>query len=243
MWRVFYGATATAISVMEQIWDVFKQDLEYQKNTTYSMTSAWWNDRMKNYFQYAPADPDRGVLKITDNYVYYYSIIDDTKKIIDFCSTVTNTLNRSVTIKVAKDNGSGAPTQLSNDELMAAATYVDRVQAAGAQIKVVSFPADKLLLNMNIYYDGMYVESTVQSNVQNAVVTYLQQLTFDGIIHLSKLVDVIQAVEGVNDVLLVSASAIKDGGSEEPFNRVFSTQAGYATFDADSSLITMILGE
>jgi hypothetical protein len=240
LWRVFYGATATGLSLMTQIWDVFKADLEYQKSTTPIYTPSWWNDQMINTFQFSPSDPTRGVIQINDQFQVSYQVIDPTTNIIAFSSTIQATNNRQVTIKVASNDGNGNPQQLTQDQLSAAASFVDRKKGAGLLISVVSFPADILTLDIDIYYDGQYVQSTVKSNVQAAITTYLQQLPFDGTIVISKLFDAIQSVQGVNDLLINSANGTPDGGQPIVFDRVYATNAGYASFDATNSIINLI---
>lgn len=241
LWRVYLYVVAVGISIFEQVQDTFLLDLQYQKDTTIVYTAPWWNDRMINQFQYAPGDSDRGVIAINDQFQIGYVIEDDTKKIIEFSATKQADRNRQVTIKVAKDDGLGNPEQLTTDEQQAAATYVDRVKGAGLLISVVSFPSDILTLDFDLYYDGQFVESVVEDNVNTAIITYLQNLPFDGTIKLINLIDSIQEVEGVKDVLINVAQAQPEGGEFVTFNRVYDTKAGYASYDITSSIINMII--
>ncbi len=242
LWRVFYSSISVGISVFEQIWDSFKLDLEYQKTTSQIYTESWWNDRMKNQFQYSPGDPDRGVINVNDQFQIFYPIVDESTRIIDFSATKHADANRQVTIKVAKDDGDGNPIQLDINELTAAADYVDRIKGAGLLINVVSFPADILTLELDVYFNGQYVQSTVQDNVNNAITEYLSNLEFDGKIRLLSLTDMIQSnVEGIKDIFIRSANALPDGGNVTVFDRVYFTKAGYANYDKANSIINMII--
>lgn len=241
LWRLFLYVVSAGISLQQQIQDVFLKDLQYQKDTTQVYTERWWNDRMINQFQYAPGDQPRGVIAIDDNFNIGYEIVDDTKKIIEFSATKQSDNNRQVTIKVAKDDGSGNPEQLTIDEIQAAADYVDRVKGAGLLISTVSFPADILTLDIDIYYAGQFVESVTKDNVENAIREYLQNLPFDGRIKLINLVDSIQNVDGVSDVFINVAQAQPDGGDLTAFNRVYDTKAGYANYNDAGSIVNMII--
>lgn len=241
IYRNLFFDVSASISIFEQLQDAFLLDLQFQKDTTQVYTPQYWNDRMINQFQFAPGDSDRGVIAINDQFEIGYVITDETKRIIEFSATKQADRNRQVTIKIAKDDGNGNPEQVTVDELNAAKDYVDRIKGAGLLISTVSFPADQLFLEIDLFYNGQFVESVTKSNVDSAIREYLQDLEFDGRIKLIKLVDKIQEVPGVSDVLVNQAQGQPDGGNPVSFNRVYDTKAGFANYNVGGSIINMII--
>jgi hypothetical protein len=235
---IFY-VCAVGIAIHEQIFDAYVNEINIKKAAISGQTGIWWNDKLLNIFQYDISDSDRGVLAIDDNFIYGYPVVDATKRIVKFCAT--SAIDRQVTIKIAKDDGSGQPQQLSSDELQAARSFVNTIQDAGTLINTISFAADVLLLDINIYFNAQFGQSTVLDNVKKAIKTYLQKLKFDGTIELLKLIDAIQAVQGVTDVLINNASAKSESSAYQTFNRVYNASAGYASLNETDSIFNMIV--
>tara|TARA_R110002050_G_scaffold67834_2_gene146918 strand:- start:1416 stop:2243 length:828 start_codon:yes stop_codon:yes gene_type:complete len=242
LWSLFLYIVAAGISFFEQIQDVFMADLIYQKSTTSVYTPQWWVDRMVNFYQFSNTDPNVGIVQVNDNFNVFYNTVDENAKIVDFCSTTQTPGNRQVTIKVAKDDGNGNPAVLTNDELLSASSFVERVKSAGLLISTVSFPADQLFFDLDIYFDGQYVQSTTQDNVNNGIISYLESLPFDGSVRLSSVVDAIQQIEGIVDVQIKKAEIQPDGQTApSSFDRIAYTKAGYANYNPANSVVNMII--
>jgi hypothetical protein len=242
LWRVFYQTVANGIAIFEQLQDAFKTDLEAVRDSAQIYNEAWWNQKMTDFFQYDPLDSDVGVLKISDNFVPFYTTEDETAKIIDFCSTTRAEGRASATIKIAKDAGDGTPEQLTLDELNAAKGFTNKMQGAGLLINVVSFPGDELKLDIDIYYKGDGVETVVEQQVIDSIELYLKDaLTFDGKIKILTLVDFLQNnIPSLDDLEITKATILPDGGNDTVFTRATDTKAGYAVFDVENSNINLI---
>jgi hypothetical protein len=241
LWSLFLFVVAAGISFFEQIQDLFYQDLIYQKSTTSVYTPQWWVDKMINFYQFNTSNPLVGIVQVNDNFNIFYEQVEPLARIVAFCSATQANGSRQVTIKVAKDDGNGNPEVLTNDEIVSAAAFVTATKAAGLLISTVSFPADQLFFDMDIYFDGQYVESTTKDNVNNAIINYLKGLSFDGSVRLISAIDAIQQVEGVIDVV-INTSEIQPDGQTAPvaFERIAFTKAGYANYNPADSIINMI---
>lgn len=239
-WSNVLKTVSTELSIFEQYLDSFVDDIEYQKTTSQIYTGEWWNDKMINFYQYS-TNPDYGIVQINDQFQIYYNSADTQYNIIEFCATKQTPNNKQVTIKVAKNDGNDNPEVLSTPELSSAASFVDRIKGAGQLITVVSFPADLIKLNVNIYFDGQYIETNVKDNIKNSIKNYFKNLEFDGDVKLIKIVDSIQQVQGVKDVEVISSSGLPDGGIYETFSRVYITKSGYAQLNETDSLFNMII--
>jgi hypothetical protein len=241
IFKLIFFVHAVVINIHEQYFDLFKKDLEYIKATTPTMSEAWWIDKLLNFFQYDNIDTDKGVLKINNTFIPFYTTTDATKRIIKFCAVKQTENSRQVNIKLAKSDVDNNPIQLSNDELQSAKSFVNSLQASGLFINTISFSPDILKLNINIYFDGQYIQSNVLSNVKTAIKNYLKNLKFDGTIQLIKMIDVIQNVEGVKDILINSAEGLAVDEAYTIFNRVYNAKAGYASLNETDSIFNMIV--
>lgn len=244
IYNLIFYVTAVSISIFEQILDVFKSDVDKIRQDSIAATPQWWSYKMR-LFQFAPGDPDRGVLNIGEDLIPKYNIVDDSKQIIDFVSIKQSANSKQLNIKVAKSSG-GEPAQLTSEELSAAQYYTQQIQPAGLFINTISFPADILTGSFDIYYNGLYVESVVEQNVRNSIVVYLQSLEFDGTIYLIKLIDAIQSTPGVENV--VCRSIVGTGDNEPPYEfttpdtqQRYTSKAGYLQIDDANLNLNMIL--
>ncbi len=242
LWSLYLFIVAAGISFFEQVLALFVADLEYQKDTTPIYTAQWWRDRMINFYQFSATDPNIGQVKVNDNFEIFYETEDEAARIIEYCAVTQENQSRQVTIKVAKDNGSGQPEVLSIDEQASATSFVGSVQGAGLLISTVSFPGDKLFVDIDIYYDGQFAETTTRDNVNNAIIDYLNNIEFDGGVRELNLVDSIQNVPGVSDIVINRLQAQADGDiSPSDWTRLYFTKAGYMNYNPLDSVINMIV--
>lgn len=229
--------TSSVINYVEQLWDLYKVDLETIVSNAAVGTNQWFKDRILK-FQYSASTPQ--VLEVDSNFAVNYQTTDATLRIITRASVKT-TATRTVLIKVAKEE---PPVALTNTELTSLEGYVDDIAFAGINYVVSSTEADKLYLKANIYFDGQY-SATIQTSVIAAINTYLANLTFDGSLVLSSLFDAIQGVTGVVDCVFVDVAARADAtafGSKTylvqnntTLIRNYPTNAGYIVEETTAS--------
>jgi hypothetical protein len=238
IWNVWAFITAQSINYFEQLMDLLKTEVEEIAASAVVGTSPWLKDRSLK-FQFGD------VVQVNSDFSVGYPTTDTTKQIVTQAS-VKQTGNRLVLIKVAKGT-TPSLTALSAVELAAFTSYIDKIKFAGTQTNVISQEADKLKVAADVYYDGQYVQSTVKTNVINAINDYLAALPFDGTVSLNKLIDAIQNVEGVNDVVLNTVVARPDTvalssnlvtnmvtGSDW-LSRNYETSAGYIVGETTAS--------
>lgn len=228
---------ATVINYFEQLWDLYKVDLETIVSNAAVGTNQWFKDRILK-FQYSASTPQ--VLEVDSNFAVNYVTTDASLRIITRASVKT-TATRTVLIKVAK---SDPPVALSGTELTSLEGYIDDIAFAGINYVVSSTSPDKLYLKANIYFDGQY-SATIASSVTIAINAYLANLTFDGSIVLSSLFDAIQSVNGIIDCVFVDVAARADGVSffdktylvqtNTTLIRNYPTNAGYVVEETTSS--------
>lgn len=220
IWRAYVFIFSACIHYHEQLWDYFKQDLEAIALKAVPGTDAWLYARVKE-FQYSAESPQ--VVQMVDGYPIYVPV-NESLRIISRAS-VKQQIDRRVIIKVAKAGGA-----LSAEELSALKGYIAKIRFAGTKINILSFSSDKIKVVAEIFYLGEYVESTVKANVIAAINQYFASLPFDGVMYNQRLVNAIQAVEGVDDVVLGGVYARRDSeavGQYIEVERFYETYAGY----------------
>ena len=109
---------------------------------------------------------------------------------------------------MASADKNGLPEPLSADVLTAFKHYMNRVKIAGVVLNIRSLPADNIQIRATIQVDPLIFSTTGTRNgeeakpVEDAINAYLRGITYGGTFNKTRLVDAIQAVEGVVDVTL-----------------------------------------
>lgn len=184
---------AYSIYVMENLWDIFKVELQTIADNAPVGTVQWVRKKVFD-FQYSSTNPQ--IVQLVD-FVPQYNPIDDTLKIITRCS-VRTLPTKVVSVKVAK---SEPPQALAPLELSSLTGYLDTIGFAGVQYNTISLAPDQLYLNADIFYDGQY-SAIIEDNVIAAIENYLINLPFDGNVLVSEIENAIQAVAGVRDIVI-----------------------------------------
>jgi hypothetical protein len=184
--------TAVAINLQEQLWDVFKTNLETDISQAPVGTDGWVQAQCFK-FQYDATTPQ--IITLND-FVPSYNPVDITKQLITRSSVLTLP-SRIVSVKVAK---SEPPQALAAPELAAFQGYLSEIAFSGVQINAVSYPPDQMMIAATINYNGLYAGS-IQSSVIASINNYMKNLPFDGNIVLSQLEIAILATPGVTDLV------------------------------------------
>jgi len=184
-------------------------------------TPLWYIEKAK-YFQYGDTLQVDGT----------YEVIDETKQVVKAATTQSYT--GLAILKVRGENG-----QLTEDELNSLINYFKRIEFMGDNLSIWSYPADYVKLNLNIVYDKTYSLSTISSAVINAINDYCNNIEFDSVFSVNKLVDKLQLIEGVIDPQFLTGEAKKyNVFTYTPFSFEYLSFAGYCQFDSSFSNIT-----
>lgn len=230
LWKYVWSAMAF---IQEQIWGERKTEIETLVNQQIPGTDRWLQKELLK-FQYGDSlSFDNATAK------YSYAVLDPAKQIIKRCAVTS--INGVTQIKVAKEDGSGNPVALVSAELTAFTSYVRQIQWAGANIgNPTTANSDKLDAPMTVYYDGTIKIDDIKPLVQAAFNDYLKALPFNGEYQITAHQDAVQAVAGVNDVVMGTVQAKADGGGYATVNRVYLPVAGYIERDTTINFDTMI---
>lgn len=234
VFRLFAYIIASSIWLLESIIDNHKKEIDTALYEQKSGTPRWYRN-MSLAFQYGfdlLEDSDK-----FDNTGYTDDQIE-ASKIIKYCSVKESIESNRLTIKVAGESGD-ALEPLDDTQITAFLQYMSEVKYAGVKLNVVNNPADKLLLNMQIYRDVLVIDENGVSilngdkPVEKAIRSYMKTLPFDGVLVLNDLIAHLRAVEGVDDAnITIATSSIYDTATSsytafQPINVKTIPIAGY----------------
>lgn len=193
IWKLWAYVTAVAIWTLETLFDSHKAEVAALIAAQKPHTPQWYVGMAKK-FQLGDTLPD-------GSDVYSPVSTDDTVLIVKQAAAVE--LYNLLRIKVAKNPG-GTLEPLSAPELAAFTAYMQRVKDAGVRLQLTSGNPDDLQLAIDVYYDplvldatGARLDGTASTPVKDAINEYLQNMPFNGLFVLNKLIAAISVTEGV----------------------------------------------
>ena len=202
---IWFSIVASAIYVLETLFDAFKEDVD-AKIATAVVASIPWYHKIALEFQYG----DSLVFdEVTQQFVY--PVVDESKRIVKYAAC--RDLGGMVYVIASKDNGSGAPGPLSADELAAFTAYLTERKPAGVLLQTDSLSPDQVRVNLTVQYDPQVLTPTGQLiadpsiyPVEDAINEYLNNILYGGELNKTRLVDAVQGAPGVRDVVLGTVS-------------------------------------
>ena len=197
--NILFFIVAACCHVLEMIFDQHKRDVE-DKIALAVVASVPWYYKMALAFQYGDS------LVLNDRtWQYEYASTDESKQVVKYAAVRDK--GTSVQILVSGDQG-GSPVALSNDVLTVFKQYMNRVKVAGVILNITSKESDNVTVMATITIAPLVLNengellSDGRKPVEEAITSYLKHIIYGGTFNKTRLVDVIQAVEGVVDVEL-----------------------------------------
>lgn len=191
---------STSAWLLEQLWDTFRVETEKRINDAYVTSRQWYYRKALEFQKGDSLEFD------SKTYSYRYPVIDESKQIVKNVA-VRQVVDMEVTkLKIYFSDGSKQP--LTGDLRNSFETYIREIGAAGTHYLFVSEAPDPLRIHLRVYYDPLVLDSKGTrlegdgKPVEETIETYLNTLEYGGTFYASKLVDMIQNTEGVEDVEL-----------------------------------------
>lgn len=228
LWKYIWSAMAY---IQEQIWGEAQAEIQALVDAGIPGTEKWLQKEVLK-FQYGDTlsfDP------VTAK--YFYATVTPANQIIKRCAIVSN--GGLSTVKVAKETA-GVPVALTAPELTSLISFVNQIRWAGSRINVSSRNSDKVNAPFTIYYDGTIKLVDIQLLVEAAFTTYLAALPFNAEYNISRHIDALQAVLGVNDVVPGTIQARADLATYATVARVYYPVSGYIEKDGAIAFGTML---
>lgn len=242
IYRLMIYVVAYAIWLHETFFDQHTAEINEKLANQKAGTLAWYRTKALN-FQYGfDLIPDTDVFDVTgatdeeieDSKIIKYSAVNEAQD------------SSRVILKIAGETD-GVLTDFDDPaQVEAIAAYIDEIRVAGVQVTIINYKADKLYLSLQIKRDTLVLTETGMSKldgnypVNEALEEFMKELDFNGELRLSALIDKIQAVPGVKDATVISASsawidpALNGYGVAQPISISKIAESGYfeiVTFD------------
>lgn len=241
IWRLIFFVVAVGIFIHEGLFDVFKTEVEDRAKEIIPATVRFYViEALK--FQFGD-----DLVFIDGKFVYEDSTSADAilKQIVKQASA--RDLNTIVTLKIAKDDGSGGLEKLTTTEKTAFLAYLDDFKIAGTKTVVITDDPDLLKLAYTIEFDPQVMKSDGTliedgtSPVQEAIDAYIEGLPFDSTFRVLELTDAIQVARGVvnavADVVEAQFGALPFVSILDVPTEIYLPNAGYLKTDPSPILI------
>jgi hypothetical protein len=224
VWRLWIWIFAVGSWMVEVLFDRHTSHITEVLESKRVHTLRWYAEESKKY-QYGHT------LQWINNQ-YQYNVYDADSLKVKYAAASEK--NGRVILKVAKDVG-GEKVPMTLGELHAFEAFWAKWKDAGVKLDIYSLPPDQLKITATIVRDRMVLDASNNllrdssiNPISQAIESFSKSLEFDGVLRLSKLVDCIQAAEGVIDVKLTSAKHRPDGnGAYVDVNMSVESVAGY----------------
>lgn len=210
--NILFYIVASAIYVLETIFDRFRSDVDDRLSTSILATIPWYH-KICLEFQYGDElvyDESTGQFR--------YAQVDESKQVVKYAAVRDS--GGGVTILVSGEDSNGNPEALSDDVLKVFRQYLSKRKPAGIMVDAYSFNPDKIQINITVQYDAMLLNSdgsVIASPsvfpVEDAINGYLKNIVYGGTFNKTKLIDAVQAATGVVDVVINTISVISGTGT------------------------------
>lgn len=136
----------------------------------------------------------------------------EASKIIKYCAVIESETESRLIIKIATEIDGVLSNFIDPTQVEAIEAYFKEIKWPG-KITIINYQADNLYLNLQIQRDALLLDanglSILNGNypVKEAIAEFMKELTFNGNLRLSALVDKLQLISGVIDATVLSAQS------------------------------------
>lgn len=203
--NIWFSIVASAIWVLESIFDAFRSDVD-EKIAGAVLASIPWYHKIALEFQYGDS-----LVFDEETQQFVYPSVDPSKQVVKFAAC--RDMGGGVFVLAAAADSAGNPVALSPAVLAAFESYLKQRKPAGVILQADSFDPDLVRVDLTVQYDPQVIDASGQliadpsvKPVEAAIDGYLRGIVYGGVLNKTKLVDAVQAAPGVRDVLLTSVS-------------------------------------
>lgn len=214
--NLLFYIVASIIYLRELAHTYWLKDVELTALSTRYGTKQWYHTQALA-FQLGDA------LQLSDDGSLSYPVIDADKQIIKYAAVVEE--GRTVYIRVAKLSNSEL-SPLNAEELSQFQAYLSDIKPLGIRVIAQSYEPCTLDITAKIYYNAQLSSSVIETAVQQAIKQYLDNITFGGVLYYNRLIDSVQALDGINDITL-SSCTYDNHGNHGTLSRTLLADSGY----------------
>ena len=197
IWRLWVHIISVAIWSLEKLFDLHRADIDKRLAELTPHTARWYRSKALAFqygFDLLPDSDKFNNQGHTEEQI-------EASKIVKYSAVVESEDGRLI-VKIATESG-GRLQPITEDQHNAFKGYIAEIKDAGVRATVINYLPDKLVLNLDVYYDPLILDSngmdilSAKLPVKEAIETYLKHLPFNGELIVAHLIDALQAVNGV----------------------------------------------
>lgn len=235
IWRLWVYITSFAIFTLEKIFDQHKKEVDFRLSELKPHTARWYRNKALA-FQYGfDLLPDSDQF---DNKGNSEEAIANSK-IVKYSAVIESKNEGRLIVKIATEQTEGNLQPISVEQQRSFEAYLSEIKDAGVRIAVINYLPDRLILDLEIYYDPLILDESgthrlsAEKPVEIAIQNYMKKLPFNGEMVLAHLIDELQKVEGVKIPHLANAqSSWIDShsggyGTPQPISVAVIPESGY----------------
>lgn len=247
LWRLLFFTMAFCAWSLEKIFDGFV-DLVNSIIAALTPHSLRWYRTKALSFQFG-----FDLIAETDKYNNTGKTADEIEasKVVKYAAVNEALVDgrRVLLVKVAGVDGSGNLIQLPGAQEAAFIAYMERVKDAGNMLIIYNRVADILKTEVDVYYnplllsfDGSRLDGLGGKPLEDAAISYLLNLPFNGEFSNAAFIDTLQNAFGVDNknVFLKSMQRKINDTTYQSVGNTFIPDAGYTKFDVNGLLINYI---
>jgi len=202
---------AAASYVLERTFATTVEEVDTAIDSRYVASIPWFQQKALEY--------QDGYDLVFDNVTrsFGYAASDPKARIIAFAAVrTTRDANEVQWVQILVSKEGKAP--LTEEEMLRFSRYMQRISPAGTRADIVSKQSDLLQISAQVNYNPLLLTSEGlritdgSSPVNEAIQTYIDNIKYGGTFNKTKLVDAIQAAEGVVDVILLEVEVASADG-------------------------------
>lgn len=242
IWRLWVYIVAFCVWTLENIFDQFKNEVNETIALNQIGTASWYRKKMLE-FQLGFNLTEMGIYDNTD------AIQSDVLASQIVKQAAIEDIDGRLRVKVATVTA-GELAPLSSVQLAAFTNYAEKIKYAGTRLTIISRDPDDFKVEYDIHYNPLILDATGaridglnDTPVQSATKEFLTNLRFNGELSLTALTDYLQAVEGVEGPVLVSAEAKYGAFPYSDVNEYYIADAGYMKLDEENTIFNFIARE
>lgn len=234
--NILFDTVAFAIFLFEQLLDQHKIEIDKAIANQKTGTAKWYRTKALAFQWGFDLLPESDLF---DNGTATGAQIEASKIVKQVAVSEAQDESRLI-VKIAGETG-GFLSPISESQKASFDSYIQRIKFAGTAITTINFLPDRLFLNLTIIRNPLVIDETGTNivsggkPVEDALLAFVKELPFNGELIIAKLVDKLQAVEGVEipHVNLIQSSWIEpdtnDYGIPQPISIRKVPESGYFT--------------
>lgn len=219
--------------LFEQIMAAFRTEIDERIENAYLASIPWYYQKCLDY------QHGHDLVFNPATYRFDYEEVDEDAKIVKFAAVrqVQDTITK---LKIYTNKAGKVP--LDSPELSSFQAYMAKVGPAGIHYEFVNLNPDQLQITLQVIFNPLVLDNTGAKlsdgtfPVRVAIQTYIDNITFGGMLNRTRLIDAIQAAEGVEDIIITEIKQSPDGG-------IFELKTGPNVISASGSFVIDTLND